>query len=170
VNLTARQFYDEHLLRDAASILASTGMHPGLLELEIHESLLIHDINKTLHILTGLKALGMRIAIDNFGAGYSSLAALQRFPLDTIKIDQSFIQDVSSPGKDRDVTAAIIAMGKSLSPTVVAQGVETKEQADFLRKHACNECQGFYFNKPLSIQQFTELLYAQTKTDLKQVV
>ena len=170
VNLTARQFYDEHLLRDAASILASTGMHPGLLELEIHESLLIHDINKTLHILTGLKALGMRIAIDNFGAGYSSLAALQRFPLDTIKIDQSFMQDVSKPGKDRDVTAAIIAMGKSLSPTVVAQGVETKEQADFLRKYACDECQGFYFNKPLSIQQFTELLYAQNRTDLRQVV
>jgi EAL domain-containing protein (putative c-di-GMP-specific phosphodiesterase class I) len=112
----------------------------------------------------------MRIAIDNFGAGYSSLAALQRFPLDTIKIDQSFIQDVSSPGKDRNVTAAIIAMGKSLSPTVVAQGVETKEQADFLRKHACNECQGFYFNKPLSIQQFTEMLYSQTRTDMKQVV
>jgi diguanylate cyclase (GGDEF)-like protein len=166
VNLTARQFYEEHLLRDATSILASTGMQPGLLELEIHESLLIRNIDKTLQILTGLKALGIRIAIDNFGAGYSSLAALQRFPLDTIKIDRSFIRDLSSPGKDSDVTAAIIAMGKSLSPTVVAQGVETKEQADFLRKHACDECQGFYFNKPLSIQQFTELLYAQTKTDM----
>jgi diguanylate cyclase (GGDEF)-like protein len=165
VNLTTRQFYDEHLLRDIAAILASTGMHPELLELEIHESLLIHDIGKTLHIMAGLKALGVRIAIDNFGAGYSSLASLQPFPLDTIKIDRSFIREVATPGQDGDVTAAIIAMGKSLSLTVVAQGVETKDQADFLREHACIECQGFYFNKPLSKQQFTELLYAQ-KSDV----
>jgi diguanylate cyclase (GGDEF)-like protein len=162
VNLTARQFHDEHLMRDVAAILTSTGLEPGLLELEIHERLLIQDIDNSLEILTELKTLGVRIAIDNFGAGYSSLAALQRFPIDTIKIDRSFIRDVATPSKDRDVTAAIISMGKSLSLTVVAQGVETKDQAEFLREHACDECQGFYFNRPLSIQQFTELLQAQT--------
>jgi diguanylate cyclase (GGDEF)-like protein len=162
VNLTARQFSDEHLLRDVAAILKATGMEARLLELEIHESLLIHDIEKTLQILTGLKALGVRIAIDDFGAGYSSLSTLQRFPLDTIKIDRSFIRDIATPGKDSTLTEAIISMGKSLSLTVVAQGVETREQADFLREHACDEFQGFYFNKPVSARQFTELLQAQS--------
>jgi diguanylate cyclase (GGDEF)-like protein len=162
VNLTARQFSDEHLLRDVAAMLKTTRMEARLLELEIHESLLIRDIEKTLQILTGLKALGVRIAIDDFGAGYSSLSTLQRFPLDTIKIDRSFIRDVATPGEDGSLTRAIISMGKSLSLTVVAQGVETKEQADFLREHACDEFQGFYFNRPVSAQQFTELLQAQS--------
>ena len=161
VNLTARQFSDEHLLHDVASILISTSMDAKLLELEIHESLLIHDIDKTLKILAGLKALGVRIAIDDFGAGYSSLSTLQRFPLDTIKIDRSFIRDVATPGKDGRLAEAIISMGKTLSLTVVAQGVENKEQADFLREHACDEFQGFYFNRPISAQRFTELLQAQ---------
>jgi len=162
VNLSARQFTDEHLLRDVAATLKSTGMQARLLELEIHESLLIQDIEKTLKILTALKALGVKIAIDDFGAGFSSLSTLQRFPLDTIKIDRSYIRDITIRDEDSSLTEAIIAMGKSLSLTVVAQGVETKEQADFLREHACDEFQGFYFNKPVSAKQFTELLQAQT--------
>jgi diguanylate cyclase (GGDEF)-like protein len=161
VNMTARQFSDEHLLRDIAVVLKSTGMQAGLLELEIHESLLMQDIEKTLRILTDLKSMGVKIAIDDFGTGYSSLATLQRFPLDTIKIDRSYIRDIATRGDDSNLTEAIIAMGKSLSLTVVAQGVETKEQADFLRQHACDEFQGFYFNKPMSADQFTELLQAQ---------
>lgn len=161
VNLTACQFGDEHLLRDVASILESTGMEASLLELEIHESLLIRDIERTLRILTQLKALGVRIAIDDFGTGYSSLASLQRFPLDTIKIDRSYIRDVGTYAADSSLMKAIIAMGKNLSLTVVAQGVETKEQAEFLRANACDELQGFYFNKPLSAQKSTELLRAQ---------
>ncbi len=161
VNLTARQFSDEHLLRDIAVALNSTGMAADLLELEIHESLLIQDMEKTLRILTDLKLMGIKIAIDDFGTGYSSLATLQRFPLDTIKIDRSYIRDIATRGADSNLTEAIIAMGKSLSLTVVAQGVETKEQADFLRQHACDEFQGFYFNRPMSVDQFTELLQAQ---------
>ena len=161
VNLTARQFSDEHLLRDIAIVLKSTGMQASLLELEIHESLLIQDIEKTLRILTDLKSMGLKIAIDDFGTGYSSLATLQRFPLDTIKIDRSYIRGVATRSGDSNLTEAIIAMGKSLSLTVVAQGVETKEQADFLRQHACDEFQGFYFNKPMSADQFTKLLQAQ---------
>jgi diguanylate cyclase (GGDEF)-like protein len=161
VNLTARQFGDEHLLRDVASILESTRMEASLLELEIHESLLIRDIERTLRILTQLKALGVRIAIDDFGTGYSSLATLQRFPLDTIKIDRSYIRDVGTYAADNSLMKAIIAMGKNLSLTVVAQGVETKEQAEFLRANACDELQGFYFNKPLSAHKSTELLRAQ---------
>jgi EAL domain-containing protein (putative c-di-GMP-specific phosphodiesterase class I) len=161
VNLSARQFSDEHLPQDIASILRSTGMEACLLEIEIHERLLMHDTDKTLRTLTALKAMGVRIAIDDFGTGYSSLATLQEFPLDTIKIDRSFIRDLTARGESSSLTEAIIAMGKTLSLTVVAQGVETKEQADFLRDHACDEFQGFYFNKPMPGQQFTELL--QTK-------
>jgi EAL domain-containing protein (putative c-di-GMP-specific phosphodiesterase class I) len=158
VNLTVMQFHDEHLLTDVAAILRVTGMAPQLLELEIAESLLTHDVEKTLRILTGIKALGVRIAIDDFGTGYSSLATLQRFPLDTIKIDRSFIRDVVGDSDDKGLAFAIIAMGKSLSKTVVAQGVETREQAEFLRLHACDELQGFYFEKPLPAEAFTLLL------------
>lgn len=161
VNLTARQFSDDHLLEDVASILAETGMDPHLLELEIDESLMIRDVDKTVRILTALKAMGVRIAIDDFGAGYSSLTTLQKFPLDTIKIDRSFIRDITNVATDSNLTDAVIAMGRSLSLTVVAQGVETRDQAEFLRKHACDELQGFYFNRPLPADQFGQLLHAQ---------
>jgi diguanylate cyclase (GGDEF)-like protein len=166
VNLTARQFCDERLLDDIACILRSTGMQARLLEIEIHEALLIHDIERTLRILTALKAIGVKIAIDDFGAGYSSLSTLQRFPLDTIKIDRSFVRDLAAGGANSDLTDAIIAMGKSLSLTVVAQGVETKEQADLLREHACDELQGFYFNKPMTAQEFTGLLQTANRDEL----
>jgi diguanylate cyclase (GGDEF)-like protein len=161
VNLTARQFTDEHLVREIRSALDAAGMDASLLEIELHESSLIQNIEKTLHILRRLKAMGVRIAIDDFGTGYSSLATLQQFPLDTIKIDRSYIRDLATQDDDSQLTKAIIAMGKSLSLTVVAQGVETKEQADFLRAHACDEIQGFYFSKPMSAPQFTALLQAQ---------
>jgi diguanylate cyclase (GGDEF)-like protein len=161
VNLTARQFADEHLLADVTSILAATGMEPNLLELEITESMLIHDAEATRRILMGLKALGIRIAIDDFGTGYTSLATLQRFPLDTIKIDRSLIRAIADSPEDTGLADAIIAIGKSLSLTVVAQGVETKDQAEFLRTHACDELQGFYFKRPLPVEQFTQLLEAQ---------
>jgi diguanylate cyclase (GGDEF)-like protein len=161
VNLTERQFLDDQLLHDLTSILNATGMDPHLLELELTESLLIHEVEDMLRILTGLKALGVRIAVDDFGTGYTSLATLQRFPLDTIKIDRSFIRDIVGSAEDTGLTDAIIAMGKSLSLTVVAQGVETREQAEFLRIHACDEIQGFYFNKPLPPHEFAELLRDQ---------
>jgi EAL domain-containing protein (putative c-di-GMP-specific phosphodiesterase class I) len=158
VNLTARQFGDDHLLRHIISVLHATGMAANLLELELHESVLLQNIASTLKILTELKALGVRIAIDDFGTGYSSLATLQRFPLDTIKIDRSYIRDIATPGDSNTLAQAIIEMGRSLSLTVVAQGVETREQAEFLRANACDELQGFYFNKPMPASQFTALL------------
>jgi diguanylate cyclase (GGDEF)-like protein len=161
INLTARQFLDEHLLRDLLTIFEETGMDPRLLELEIHESLLMRDVAKTLRILAALKAEGIRIAVDDFGIGYSSLGTLKQFPLDTIKIDRTFIRDVTSVPADKALTEAIIAMGRTLSLTVVAQGVETKEQADFLRKNACDEFQGFYLNRPLPEDQIADLLRKQ---------
>ena len=160
VNLTARQFSDEHLLRDVGLILDETGMDPRLLELEITESLLMHDVEGALRVLTSLKRMGIRIAIDNFGSGYVSLSALKSFPLDTVKIDRSFIRDVESQAEDKALTGAVIAMGKSLSLTVVAQGVETRAQADYLRENACDELQGFYFAKPVPADQFEVLLRA----------
>ncbi len=168
VNLTARQLGDEHLLADLTSILQTTGMDPHLLEIELNESLLINDVEKTFKILTGLKALGIRIAVDDFGTGYSSLAMLQRFPLDTIKIDRSLMRDIDGTTQDSALADAIIALGKSLSLTVVAQGVETKEQADHLRVHACDELQGFYFKRPLPAAEFTQLLRDQS-TDVTYV-
>jgi diguanylate cyclase (GGDEF)-like protein len=161
VNMTARQFLDEQLLNDVATILQETGMAPQLLEIELNESLLIHDVENTMRILTGLKGIGVRIAVDDFGTGYSSLAMLQRFPLDTIKIDRSLMRDFLGTTDHTGLADAIIAMGKSLSLTVVAQGVETKEQADHLRAHACDELQGFYFKKPLPVDEFTLLLQTQ---------
>ncbi|WP_218176792.1 putative bifunctional diguanylate cyclase/phosphodiesterase [Pseudomonas gingeri] len=161
VNLTARQFVDDNLLTDLAAILTETGMEAGLLELEIAESLLMQDVKRALQVLNGLKKLKIRIAIDDFGIGYSSLSALKQFPLDSIKIDRSFIRDVTSVAEDKALTEAIIAMGRTLSLTVVAQGVETREQADFLRDNACDEFQGFYFNKPVPADQFGVLLQAQ---------
>ncbi len=161
VNMTALQFHDERLLPDLAAILEATGMDANLLELEITETMLMHDVERTVRILTGLKRLGVRVAVDDFGLGYTTLAALQQFPLNTIKIDRSFIRELTHVAEDKALTEAIIDMGKALSLTVVAQGVETKEQVDFLREHACDELQGFYFNRPLPALQFADVLAAQ---------
>jgi len=161
VNLTARQLFDENLLTDLAKILADTGMDAQLLEVEISEGLLMRDVEKTLRVLRGIKAIGARIAIDDFGIGYFSLASIKQFPLDSIKIDRCFIHDIASVAEDQALTEAIIAMGRTLSLTVVAQGVETKEQADFLRQNACDEFQGFYLNKPMPANQIAELIRAQ---------
>ncbi len=161
VNMTERQFFDESLLSDLAKILADTGMDPHLLELEISEGLLMRDVEKTKRVFRGIKDIGVRIAIDDFGSGYSSLAMLKQFPLDTMKIDRSFIRDVANVAEDKSLTEAIIAMGRTLSLTVVAQGVETKEQADFLRQNACDEFQGYYLNKPVPADQMVELIRAQ---------
>ena len=172
VNLTTRQFTDENLLQDLSDILQETGMRPQLLELEISESLLIRDVDKTLQIMTALKAMGVKIAVDDFGMCYASLSTLRQFPLDSIKIDRSFVRDVTVAGdaethSGRQYLAdAIIAMGHGLSLTVVAQGVETKDQADYLRSHACDEVQGFYFNRPLATEQITELLRHEEESNL----
>ncbi|HUW76664.1 MAG TPA: EAL domain-containing protein, partial [Gallionella sp.] len=161
VNLTARQFFDGNLLIDLTKILAETGMDAHFLELEISEGLLMRDAEKAMRVFRDIKDIGVRIAIDDFGICYSSLASLKKFQIDTIKIDHSFIRDVTSVAEDKALTEAIIALGKMLSLTVVAQGVETKEQADFLRQNGCDEFQGFYLNKPMPADQIAEFLRAQ---------
>jgi EAL domain-containing protein (putative c-di-GMP-specific phosphodiesterase class I) len=164
VNLSRRQFSDEGLLRDITSILKETGMSPDLLELEITESTLMHDVDKAISTLKAFRDMGVRLAIDDFGTGYSSLSNLRQFPINTLKIDGSFIRDLSDHDEGRGIAEAIIAMGRKLSLTVVAEGVETKAQADFLRKRACDEFQGFYFSKAVTAGKFAELLEVQSAT------
>jgi len=133
-------------------------MPPELLELEITESMVMHHVDQAVQLLHAIKQIGVRIAIDDFGTGYSSLAQLKRFPIDTLKVDRSFIREVVQDSDDQAITEAIIAMGKSLSLTIVAEGVETREQQDFLRNRACDEMQGFYFSRPVVPEEFAELL------------
>jgi diguanylate cyclase (GGDEF)-like protein len=161
VNLSGRQFWDDAVLRDITSILAETGMRPGLLEVEITERTLMHNVGLALSTLRAFRDAGIRVAIDNFGAGYSSLSHLRQFPVDTLKIDRSVIHDLADHAENRGIAEALIAMGKTLSLTVVAEGVETKAQVDFLRERACDELQGFYFNRAVAAGKFAELLEAQ---------
>ena len=146
VNLTTRQFSDENLLHDLADILQETGMQPQLLELEITATLLIRDVDKTLRIMTGLKAMGFKLVVDDFGTCYVSLPTLRQFPLDSSKIDRSFVRDVTA-GSDADphsrwqhLAPSIIAMGHSLSVTVVAQGVETKARSTICAGTGATRC------------------------------
>jgi len=158
VNLSPRQFADENLLNDIAAVLRETGMAPELLELEVTESLVMGNIEWATKQLISIKQMGVRLAIDNFGTGYSSLAQITRFPIDTIKVDRSFIHKILPDTEDKAIAEAIIIMGKNLSLTVVAEGVETQEQQEFLREHACDEIQGYYFSKPVPADQFADLL------------
>jgi diguanylate cyclase len=158
VNLSARQFADENLLRDVISILEETGLDPTLLELEITESMLMQNVEKAMATLLSFSDRGIRLAIDDFGTGYSSLSTLKRFPVNTIKVDRSFIRDLPGEPEDKAITEAIIAMARTLSMTVIAEGVETKEQADCLRGQACDEFQGFYFKKALPADELAALM------------
>jgi len=158
VNLSLRQLMDDNLLDDINAALAHSGMEPNLLELEITESMLMYDPVHLIAVLTNIKKLGVRLAIDDFGTGYASLAQIRRFPIDTLKVDRSFIHNLPQDSENRSITEAIIAMGKALSLTVVAEGVETQDQWDYLRNHICDEMQGFYFSKPIAPDQFADLL------------
>jgi diguanylate cyclase (GGDEF)-like protein/PAS domain S-box-containing protein len=160
VNLSARQFADPFLLHDIEQVLHDTGMDPQLLELEITEGMVIQHPDKAIKVLTAIKALGVRLAIDDFGTGYSSLGQLKHFPIDTLKVDRSFIRDIPHDVEDRAITEAIIAMGKTLNLTVVAEGVETTAQETFLRQHACDQMQGYLISKPVAPEQFAALLSA----------
>ena len=167
VNLSMRQMNDEGLVREIEAVLADTGLDPDLLELEVTESTIMHNAERAVRVLTTIKDLGVRLAIDDFGTGYSSLAHLKRFPIDTLKVDRSFIREVPNDPEDRAIAEAIIAMGKTLSLTVVAEGVETPEQQAFLSERLCDEMQGFYFSTPVAAQDFAELLRGHAPKPLR---
>ena len=158
VNLSLRQLIDDKLLDDIKTALDDSGMTANLLELEITESVIMHNPARLIAILNDIKKLGVRIAIDDFGTAYSSLAKIKSIPIDTLKVGRSFICNLPKDSDHRVITDAIIAMGKTLSLTVVAEGVETQAQEDFLRDHICDEMQGFYFSKPVEPDQFGDLL------------
>ncbi len=158
VNLSARQFQQPDLVRQVAAALESSGLEPRLLELEITETNAMHDAENSIRTLFELKELGVRISMDDFGTGYSSLSYLKRFPIDVLKLDQSFVRDITSSPGDGAIATAVIAMAHSLSLEVVAEGVETRGQLAFLRERLCDRIQGFYFSPPLSPLDFEHFI------------
>jgi diguanylate cyclase (GGDEF)-like protein/PAS domain S-box-containing protein len=164
VNLSPRQFTQGDLVKTVARVLAETGCDAKYLELEITEGMVMRNPESAVMLLRRLKDMGIHIAMDDFGTGYSSLAYLKRFPIDSLKIDRSFVKDVPEDAGDVAINVAVIAMAHSLGLKVVAEGVETREQLDFLRKEGCDEMQGYFFSKPLPVEQVTALLLKGVKT------
>lgn len=160
VNLSGGQFRDDNLHHVIASALAYSGMQPIYLELEITESMIMQNPERAASILQGFREMGMHTSIDDFGTGYSSLGYLKRFPLDALKIDRSFVQDVPGDLDDVAITQAIIGLAHSLGLKVVAEGVETEAQLDFLRRQRCEQIQGYIYSKPLPADEFAMLLEA----------
>lgn len=162
VNISSLHFRHSTLLSTVAKALAESGLPPPMLELELTESMLMEDMEATLATLRSLKAIGVRLSVDDFGTGYSSLAYLKRFPLDTLKVDRSFVQDMPAAADDAAITSAIIAMAHSLKLEVVAEGVETREQLEFLKMRGCEYAQGYLISRPMSAPQLTPLLEQAT--------
>jgi diguanylate cyclase (GGDEF)-like protein/PAS domain S-box-containing protein len=158
VNVSAVQFRRQGFPAQIRTVLRETGLAPQYLELELTESLLLADAGVTLSVIQELKAMGLMLAIDDFGTGYSSFSYLKQFRVSRLKIDRSFIRDVAANPDDAAITAAIISMAKSLHLKVIAEGVENEEQMSFLRLHQCDEIQGYYFSKPLTVEQAADKL------------
>ena len=163
VNLSLRQLQQRRFLDRVRETFRAHGVSPTSLELEITETTLMEDPERTIRILDALYGMGLHLAIDDFGTGYSSLSALQQFPISTLKIDQSFVRDVAVDRDDAAIVDAIIQMAHSLKLEVVAEGVESEEQLDFLRRHGCDYAQGHLFGDPITAEQFGELLVAETE-------
>ncbi|SDN42906.1 PAS domain S-box-containing protein/diguanylate cyclase (GGDEF) domain-containing protein [Paenibacillus sp. yr247] len=158
VNLSAYQFKQTNIVQIVADILKETGLHPAYLELEITESVAMQNAEQVIVTLEELKRLGIQVSIDDFGTGYSSLSYLRNFPIDRLKIDRSFVNDITSVQGESTIAASIIAMAQSLSLEVIAEGVETEVQFEFLKNKGCNEMQGYFFSKPLLAEDLTERL------------
>jgi diguanylate cyclase len=157
VNISALEFENDQFLENVHFVLQETGLAPNRLELELTETVLMKSMEDTAKTLHGLRSMGVRISIDDFGTGYSSLSYLKRFPVDTMKIDQTFVRDIV-PGADDILLNAIIGIGKSLRHDVIVEGVETAAQIAFLRENQCASVQGFYVNMPMRAEEFTAIL------------
>ncbi len=158
VNISAREFRNEHFLDQVLAILEETGLDPKCLELELTESVLMKRAEHAESILKKLRASGVQVAVDDFGTGYSSLSYLTKFSIDTIKIDHSFVRKITSNPNEATIITAVVSLARSLNMRVVAEGVETQEELAFLRAHQCEEAQGYYFSRPVLPRQFAELL------------
>jgi diguanylate cyclase (GGDEF)-like protein/PAS domain S-box-containing protein len=161
VNLSARQFQQHDLMTMIERILQQSALPPEALDLEITESTAMHNAELSLGIMTRLKQMGVRISIDDFGTGYSSLSYLKRFPIDTVKIDQNFVRDLSQSTNDGAIISAVISMARALKLRVVAEGVETEEQLAFLRRQHCETIQGFLYSRPVPAEEFEATLAAR---------
>src|SRR2546422_1057503 len=166
VNISAVQFRHKGFLEDVRDILTETGLEPGCLELELTESVLMPDAKSTGSTLRALKTLGVQLSVDDFGTGYSSLSYLTQFPIDTLKIDQSFVHKMLLNANDASVISAVISMGRDLNQRVIAEGVETEEQLRFLQTRQCNEGQGFYFCHPLNVEDFATFVRTRASPEL----
>jgi diguanylate cyclase (GGDEF)-like protein len=160
VNVSAMEFRSESFLEGVFAILKETGLDPKCLELELTESVLMKRAETTASILQALRERGVQVAVDDFETGFSSLSYLRKFPVDALKIDQSFVRQIGAAGQDTAIVTAVIGMARSLKLRVIAEGVETPEELEFLRSHHCDEAQGYYFSRPLPPQQFVKLLRA----------
>ncbi len=160
VNISSQQFYQSDLQQTVMKALFEAGARPSLLQLELTESILMRDIEKTIRTLEYLKGTGITLAIDDFGTGYSSLSYLKRFPIDALKIDRSFVMDLEASNDGATICAAIIAMARQLGLTVIAEGVETVAQVEFLRSQDCDQMQGFLLSKPVSAAEYEERFLA----------
>ena len=158
VNLSARQFNQRNLTQSIADILQESGLDPHYLEIELTESMVMTDVDHTVGILRDLKALGVQMSIDDFGTGYSSLSYLKRFPIDVLKIDQSFVRDITLDPDDAAIVTTIISLAHNLRLNVIAEGVETEAQLQYLQRHGCDEIQGYYFSRPVPAEAFAELI------------
>ena len=157
VNVSARQFRGADLAELIGAVLGATGLEPHHLEIELTESMIMHDAERMIEALHAIKRLGVQIAVDDFGTGYSSLSHLKRFPVSRLKVDRSFVRDIAGDGDAATIARAIIALGHNLGHKVVAEGVETESQLEFLRANDCDEVQGFLFAKPLPAKEFERL-------------
>jgi diguanylate cyclase (GGDEF)-like protein/PAS domain S-box-containing protein len=164
VNVSATEFGAKDFLSGVRAALIATKVEPNNLELELTETVLMQDADIALVKMVALKAMGVRLAIDDFGTGYSSFTYLQRFPSDALKLDQSFVQQITSGTEDTTILSAMIDIGKSLKQRVIAEGVETRAQLDFLRLHECDEGQGYYFSRPVPAEQAAVLLKARGRS------
>jgi len=158
VNLSARQFQQENLDDIVDAILKETGLTASKLDLEVTESMVMYDVDSAVITLRTFSLMGARISIDDFGTGYSSLSYLKKLPIDSLKIDRSFVQDIPGDDDGTAIVSTIISMAKNLGIKVIAEGVETEEQLEFLREHGCDEAQGYLYTPPVSADKFTELL------------
>jgi EAL domain-containing protein (putative c-di-GMP-specific phosphodiesterase class I) len=158
VNVSSMEFRNEDFLEGVFAALADTGLDPGFLELELTESVLMKHAESAASILKVLRARGVKIAVDDFGTGYSSLSYLRKFPIDALKIDQSFVRQITTNPAETTIVTAIVSMGRSLKLRVIAEGVETNEELAFLQTHQCDEAQGYYFSRPVLPGQFARLI------------
>jgi EAL domain-containing protein (putative c-di-GMP-specific phosphodiesterase class I) len=158
LNISEMEFRDEHFLAGVFATLEDTGLNPKCLELELTEGVLMKRVEGTKSILRALKVKGVQVAIDDFGTGYSSLGYLAKFPIDALKIDLSFVRQITDAPEETSIVRAVISMGRSLNLRVVAEGVETQQQLAFLQAHQCEEAQGYFFSRPVVADQFAILL------------